>query len=293
LQDNIGTKWNYSNLGFGLLGHILSCCTGKNYEELIRTQITTPLNMKSTFITLSPEKNLNISIGHNAQLQRTDYWNIPLLEGCGSIKSTANDLLNFLEAFTGSRHTLLDSAMGLMKTVRRPANQFTQALGWWLMFEIGDDCVITHPGATLGFSSAVAYDPKTHVGVVVLSNSTEGDVGSIAWHILRPGMWPWTTKVAARKEISVDSKLLDQYAGKYIGAEGTKVFIKHVAGSIVIITPTTPAEGLNLSAETEHDFFVKGIDIQVRFQTDSSGTVKGLVIHFAGNDYPASRSDQE
>ncbi|HEX6047907.1 MAG TPA: serine hydrolase domain-containing protein, partial [Gemmatimonadaceae bacterium] len=49
-----GTKYEYSNVGFGLLGHALSQRAGTSYEALVAQRILTPLGMTDTRITLSP-----------------------------------------------------------------------------------------------------------------------------------------------------------------------------------------------------------------------------------------------
>jgi len=48
LPRNIDSQYEYSNLGAGLLGHLLSLKTGLNYETLVQTQITQPLQMHDT-----------------------------------------------------------------------------------------------------------------------------------------------------------------------------------------------------------------------------------------------------
>src|SRR5690606_27241137 len=48
-----GTERLYSNVGFRLLGHVLSLTSGKTYEDLVKTRITEPLGMQSTAIALN------------------------------------------------------------------------------------------------------------------------------------------------------------------------------------------------------------------------------------------------
>lgn len=55
LTHDIGSQYEYSNLGGGLLGHALARRAGMNYEELVKSRICRPLEMKSTAITLSPD----------------------------------------------------------------------------------------------------------------------------------------------------------------------------------------------------------------------------------------------
>jgi D-alanyl-D-alanine-carboxypeptidase/D-alanyl-D-alanine-endopeptidase len=297
LQNDVGTKWAYSNLGFGLLGHLLSLRAGEDYETMVHDRISGPLGMTSTAIALSAEMKNNLATGHDSQLRPAIEWNMPVLEGCGSLRSSANDLLTFLGAFMGLVKTPLDSAMALMTETRRPGPQLAQALGWWITFEQGNDQVITHPGATLGYSSTIAYDPKMRVGVVALSNSVGGDVGSITWHILRPDVWPWSTKPTERKEISVDPKILAKYAGSYQAAPGVVIEIVCDSTGLVMKTPSTPPDGLRLHAQSERDFFVAEVDLQVSFQIGLKNHAEGIIVRFGGNDTLAplieTRSDQE
>jgi D-alanyl-D-alanine-carboxypeptidase/D-alanyl-D-alanine-endopeptidase len=63
LTRDIGEKYEYSNLGVGLLGHILALKAGMDYETLVRTRICEPLNMKSTVITISPRLRSKLAKG--------------------------------------------------------------------------------------------------------------------------------------------------------------------------------------------------------------------------------------
>ena len=56
LQSTLGDKRTYSNLGFGLLGHLLTLITGKSYEQLLFETICDPLEMRNTFLTFNDER---------------------------------------------------------------------------------------------------------------------------------------------------------------------------------------------------------------------------------------------
>ena len=58
LTRDIGSQYEYSNLGGGLLGHVLARRAGMDYESLVRSRITGPLGMNSTAIALSPESEV-------------------------------------------------------------------------------------------------------------------------------------------------------------------------------------------------------------------------------------------
>ena len=90
--------FNYSNLGLGLLGQALANRAAMTYPELLKTQITGPLALNDTVVKLSPEQDKRFARGHNPQHQVVHPWNLDALAGAGAIRSTAADMLTYLEA---------------------------------------------------------------------------------------------------------------------------------------------------------------------------------------------------
>ena len=123
LPRDPGSEFEYSNLGAGLLGHLLAYRAGTDYESLIGTRITRPLSMPDTGITLSSSMKQRMATGHNAMLAPAANWDLPTLAGAGALRSSANDMLTFLEAFLGYKESPLAPAMKAMLEVRRPAGQ--------------------------------------------------------------------------------------------------------------------------------------------------------------------------
>ena len=79
LPRDPGSEFEYSNLGAGLLGHLLACRAGTDYESLIRTRITRPLGMLNTGLTLSSSMKQRMATGHNGKLAPAANWNFPAL----------------------------------------------------------------------------------------------------------------------------------------------------------------------------------------------------------------------
>jgi len=65
LTRDIGSLFEYSNIGVSLLGHALSLRDGKDYEAMIRARILDPLGMNDTGITLSPAMKARLAPGHD------------------------------------------------------------------------------------------------------------------------------------------------------------------------------------------------------------------------------------
>jgi len=293
LPRDPGAEFEYSNLGGGLLGHLLAYRAGTDYENLIKIRITRPLGMPDTGITLSSSMQQRMSTGHNAMLAPAANWDLPTLAGAGALRSSANDMLTFLEAFLGYRETPLAPATKAMLEVRhRVGNtQFEIGLGWSI---IGD--IAWHDGGTGGFRSFVGYDPKARTGVVVLSNaSTLTGVDDIALHLLNPKV-PLASLDPPKQhnEIPVDPGLLDCYTGRYqlpdrileITRNADRLFAQVTeAGGKPIAGPV-----FEMFAESDKDFFVRVTGGRINFETGPDGRATRLIMHRTGREpTPAPR----
>jgi len=301
LPRDPGSEYEYSNLGAGLLGHLLARRAGTDYESLIRSRIARPLGMLDTGITLSSSMNQRMATGHNAMLAPVANSDLPApLAGAGALHSSANDMLTFLEAFLGYKEPPLAPAMKAMLEVRRPAGQATIGLGWIIMSAHGRE-IVGHNGATGGFRSFVGYSPQERIGVVILSNaSTATGIDDIGFHLLNP-MAPLANPEPPNQhaEIRIDPMLLDNYTGRYqvapnlileITRDGDRLFAQGFAQ----LPHNRPGDltGLpkfELFAEGEKDFFVMASDSQITFEADPEGRATSLILHKAGRDMPAPR----
>jgi serine-type D-Ala-D-Ala carboxypeptidase/endopeptidase len=295
LPRNPGSEFEYSNLGGGLLGHLLTYRAGTDYESLIGTRITRPLGMPDTGITLSSSMKQRMATGHTAMLAPVANWDLPTLAGAGALRSSANDMLTFLEAFLGYKESPLAPAMKAMLEVRRPAGQATIGLGWIIM-SAHDREIAGHGGRTGGFCSTVGYDRKERIGVVVLSNaSTPIGVDDIGLHLLTKVPLANPEPPKQRTEVPIDPKRLDNYTGRYqvtpnlifeITRDGDRLFAQgfaQITGEAIVLPK------FELFAEGEKNFFARVADNQITFETGLDDRATSLILHRAGRDMPAPR----
>ncbi|MCY4104845.1 MAG: serine hydrolase [bacterium] len=184
LARGIGESVEYSNLGYGLLGHALALREGVDYETLIAGRILEPLGMAGTAVELTQPLRERLAPGHDEELRPVPSWDIPALAGAGALRSTVNDLLIFLEANLGLRQTPLREAMARthVPQVADPGLGMDIGLGW-VVADDGERRFVWHNGATGGYSSFIGFDPETREGVVVLSNSVIS-VDGLAYRLL-------------------------------------------------------------------------------------------------------------
>jgi serine-type D-Ala-D-Ala carboxypeptidase/endopeptidase len=186
LTRDIGAKYAYSNLGYGLLGNVLARRAGLDYEALVTSRIAVPLGLNSTAMVLPSSLAAKLAVGHNEMLQPVPNWDDTTLAGAGSLRSSVNDLLTFLAAHLGTADTPLGSAMAAMLAVRRPTGtpDLDIALGWHVSTQEGREFV-WHNGGTGGYSSFIGFCPQARIGIVVLANSEIG-VDDVALHLMDP-----------------------------------------------------------------------------------------------------------
>ena len=292
LTRDIGEKYEYSNLGVGLLGHVLTLRAGMDYEALVRSRICVPLEMTSTRVMLSPEMKARLAIGHSETLSAVPNWDIPTFAGAGALRSTANDILTFLAANLGYAKTPLASAMAAEISIRRPTGvpDMEIAYGWHVQTKDGRS-IVWHNGGTGGFRTYMGFDPKRRTGVVVLANiSTPQGPDDIGRHLL-DASYPLQKVEPPKehKEVTADTKTFDRFVGSYqmpgailaISREGDQLFLQ-LTGQ-----PKFP-----MFPEGERKFFLKVVDAQITFDTDPQGKITQAVLHQGGRDTAARRLNE-
>jgi CubicO group peptidase (beta-lactamase class C family) len=188
LPRDIGAEYEYSNLGAGLLGHVLALKAGTDYEALVLERVCRPLGMTNTLITLSPEMKERMAQGHNAAGKAVPNWDMPALAGAGALRSTGNDLLKLVAANMGLTKSSLTPAMELEQVPRHDTDlpNTRVALAWHITKTRGIE-MVWHNGGTGGFRTFIGFDKKNHRGVVVLTNSANDknvDVDEIGGSLL-------------------------------------------------------------------------------------------------------------
>lgn len=193
-----GTKFEYSNLGMGLLGHALARAAGAdNFQTLVANRVLRPLGMSMTAYgrtaTLAPW----MTKGHNQQGAVAPYFDAGVLAGGGGLNSNVTDLMTYLDANIGEPTSPLEHAMrDAHRGYRSPRPGVELGLGWMTMTR-GPLTLVGHNGDTAGYSTYVAFDPRTRAGVVVLANSGGFEFSdSIGRELLNPERRPLIARPA-------------------------------------------------------------------------------------------------
>jgi serine-type D-Ala-D-Ala carboxypeptidase/endopeptidase len=289
LARDVGAKYEYSNLGMGLLGIALTRREGVGYEALVRKHVIDPLGMNDTRVTFTPSMRERLALGHDENGAVVSNWDIPGLAGAGAIRSTVNDMLRYLQAYVDPSHTTIAPAIELARTKRYPTDNPNLSLGlaWHIVQTPPGSTIIWHNGGTGGYRTFIGFDAARHAGVVVLSNSATS-VDDIGLHFVDPRvpLAPAPVKVA-HTEITLAPAVLDRYVGDYELAPNFHIVVTR-EGAALFGQPTGQ-DKVQLFAEKEDTFFLKVVEAQVVFTKDSSGTITGMVLKQNGQESPGKK----
>jgi CubicO group peptidase (beta-lactamase class C family) len=169
-----GSRWEYSNFGFLLLGVVIEKVAGQSYYDYVREHVFKPAGMLSTDSLPENETLANRSIGYTKE-QPGGPW-VPNTDtlpyrgtSAGGGYSTVEDLLRFANAL--EYHKLLDAehtallTSGKVDTPRGSKYSF----GFMEIDEAGLHC-FGHGGGAPGMNGDLKICPQSGYVIAVLSN---------------------------------------------------------------------------------------------------------------------------
>jgi D-alanyl-D-alanine-carboxypeptidase/D-alanyl-D-alanine-endopeptidase len=293
--------FGYSNLGVGLLGQALANRAAVPYPTLLQAQVTGPLGMHDTAIVLTPELKARMIEGHDAEHKAAHVWDLDALAGAGGIRSTAADMLTYLEAQLHPDKlpaAVLGQANGKTLPVAiaksheihaEVGNGMHIALNWFRIDATGS---YWHNGGTGGYSAYAQFNPGKDFAVIVLSNTgpdADSFTDKLGQHIAQrlSGLPAVALYREMPKAVAIDPKLLDGYVGVY---ELTPTFaLTFTREGDRLFTQATGQEKAEVFPESEKTFFLKVVDAKVTFVTDASGRATSVILHQGGRDQEAKR----
>jgi len=272
-----GRHYEYANLGFGLLGHVLALRGGKTYGEMIVSRICEPLGLHDTRITLTDSMRARLAQGHLSNLKPSANWDFQALAGAGALRSTANDLVRFMKATNfAEAGSPLQQPIAMLLQTRRATDLATvkAALGWFVNTN-HDDQVVWKDGMTGGYTSFAGFSTTRKSGAVILANAANA-LNDLGLHLTNPAY-----KVALYPpQVAVDPAILASYAGIY-QMEPTFMLTIRAEGPRLFIRATGQAE-YEMFAESDSRFFLRVVDAQGRFMRNKEGAVDRLLWHQNG-----------
>ena len=207
-----GFGYQYSNIGFWLLGVIVENVSGQSFERFATTELLEPLGLTDTRYSVGeyPEADeQRIAHGFGSFDEGATWFSRPVvgtgIGGCAaSMFSTVSDIASWSawlsSAFdpNNSDDTVLTRASRrLMQRIHtsmpapaeRPAEQQLEGIGYGFGLMVENDVrfglISQHSGGLPGWSSNMRWHQETGIGVVVFANTNGVKPGIAATAILR------------------------------------------------------------------------------------------------------------
>jgi CubicO group peptidase (beta-lactamase class C family) len=188
LQFEPGTKFEYSNSGYFLLGAILEQISGTSYEQLLQDRIFTPLGMKDSGYAHSETVLPRRAAGYERSttgFKNARYYDMSIPFAAGALYSTVEDLYLWDQALYGER--LLPAH--LRDLLFKP-NLEDYGYGWGILVPkpgspYAGESIPMHGGAIFGFQSLIQRIPKHRELIVLLDNTDSPKLLDIALEIRR------------------------------------------------------------------------------------------------------------
>lgn len=269
LRRDPGERYEYSNIGMGLLGHVLGLRAGKPYDVLLRERVLEPLEMRETFIVVPNDKVARFAVPHDADLEEASPWDIPTLAGAGALRSTTRDMLRFADAVTHRDRGPLGRAIAFSIEPRRPTTipNMRIALGWHVR-EANGRTIVWHNGGTGGFRTFFGFDPASGTHSMVWSN-TSNSVDDLGLHLIDSTV-P-LQRTPPQPDVEVPLETLRGYVGSYPLAPVFVIAVTEERGKLYAQPTGQPR--FRLWPESPTSFYLKVVPAKVRFAPDSTGVM--------------------
>jgi CubicO group peptidase (beta-lactamase class C family) len=243
--------------------------------------------MLDTRIKLTPEQAARLAPPYDRSLAPSHNWDLDALAGAGALRSTADDMLKFLEAALADDE---DGPVG--RDIRSAWEKRAEGgpggigLNWFLA---GDGVSRWHNGQTGGYSSSVFVYPPQRKAVVVLCNTATELTTVLGEKILQAMLGMDVAPVDLRTEVAVDAATLESYVGVYAFTPTVTITITLEDGRLM--EQVTGQSKYPLFAESPTKFFLKVVDAQISFVVEG-GKVTKLILHQGGLEQPAMRVER-
>jgi len=268
-----GTKWNYSNTGYSMLGYIIEKVEKKPYEAVVRQRIFSPLEMTHSGFDFRHLQADGKTKGYFAIGYPSPIVDSTIAFSAGAVYSTVEDLYKWERGIRSGR-VLHDSSW---KAVFTPGLS-KYGYGWNIDTLFGRRATM-HSGGIHGYTSFLLRFPEDDLVVIALDNGSSRELSKLSKNLAAIA---FNEKVEGSKtiETKLPAGTLAKYAGEYELAPNfiIRVFLQGNS----LMAQATGQPSFELFAEKEDHFFVKVVEAKVEFVKDASGSITEMILYQNG-----------
>lgn len=285
LKFSPGSNWDYSNSNYILLGYIIEKVTKKPYEKVVQEMIFKPLKMNSSGFNFNKLKSVNKAKGYliysKEDAKEALEFDPTVSYAAGGMYSTAEDLYKWQKGMMSNR---IISKVSFDKATL--PNKYNYGYGNYIL-NINGKKLLAHGGLTFGYSSYLGRVNQDNISIVILNNIVNTSINDIAKNAInilydKPYKLPEIIE-----DVTLSIEVLNKYIGSYQIAPETFVEITVENGQL--FGQATGQNKVLLTSKKEDYFFIKGTDIRIEFNKDTSNLISELVLIDGGKIIHAKR----
>ncbi len=184
LEFPAGSRWNYSNTGYVLLGAIIRKASGRFYGELLRDRVFAPAGMKTARVISEEEIVPNRAAGYRlveGEL-RNQQWVAPQINTTadGSLYLSLRDLVAWDQALRTRSILRRESWERILTPATLTSGKHYPYGFGWSVDSVGGQPVNQHGGSWQGFKTYLARYLGDDMTVIVLANLAQANPGRLA-----------------------------------------------------------------------------------------------------------------
>ena len=285
-----GTKYEYSNSNYEVLGGILEKVSGKKYDDLLRERLFAPLGMNDSGLDndelILPRRAQGYKPGPKGMtVARSESMSVPF--SAGSIYSTTGDLLKWEHGLFGGKVLSPDS----LKAMTTPGKG---DYGLGVMVNNWDGVkVVEHGGGIEGFNTNLLYAPEQRICVVVLANVNGPAPGQMGEQLLNVALGKAIVLNSERKPVPITQTESAKFIGVYDLTPTLAITIAQAGDGLTAQGPGQPAIPMMYQGTKDGHarFFITQGEggAEFEFVPDPNGSIRSLILHQGGNNIPARK----
>lgn len=243
------TRWKYSNLALALAGEIVAVVSGSPYDVYVQKHILEPLGMSSSTMLFPEAHRSRLAVGYGRRMPEgprevRPYMDCKGITPAANLSSTVEDLARYLafemsDGKVNGKAILKSSSLREMHRVHwlRPDWRGGAGIGFAIN-RTNDRTTVGHGGSLAGYRTQISFSPDEKLGVIVLTNSDDGNPGFYVTQIFNALAPALKKAMPAAATLAQANPEWNKYVGKYRSPWGdSEVLI--VNGELVTIDPTS------------------------------------------------------
>jgi CubicO group peptidase (beta-lactamase class C family) len=273
-----GTRWQYDNSGYVLLGAIIEKAAGMPYAQFVEKRIFEPLGMAHSCYDTTERIVPGRVRGYTPAaggFRNADFVSMSQPYAAGGLMSSVDDLARWNAALLDGKLVKPETLRHAWTSSKLEDGRETRYGYGWFIGSLAGHRTLEHGGGINGFSTYEVAVPDAAVYVALLTN-TDSAPTPVAEVGLQLAALASGSPPEKPKTLALAPEALDTYVGVYAVEDGAERVITREGDQLV--SQRTGGPRFKLIPVAADEFTVAETDTRFRFQRDAGGKITGMEV---------------